>query len=319
MSYRVTKLFHPTHRTPDLDGAEKFFRTVFGRVSARTSNVASAADAIRGNNPDYPLDYAIFTTISDVVLETLDPSKYVVKGHQYYPTITSPHYEELAWYVEGVDELFEVMRSRGMRFIRQHGSDPNVLPPKAAFADLFLFWADPEETGLRYELYDSRGGLMDPRKRPDWTPEESIAPEFDGDPLGILGAACHTILTNDPARGVGFMVDVLGGKVIHEGPSAVYAASSTYVSLGDGVYEYAVPHESSVEREALAPALPRDSLYSIVWHVADLDQVRAHLEKSGVRLRSQTAGGIVVNADDSIGIPFGFSTDLVPGDPRAGA
>lgn len=300
MSYRITKLFHPTHTVTDLDGAEKFYRTAFGRVSARTYNVASAV-----------------TTISDVVMETLDPSKYLANGYRQYPTIAAPKYQELAWYVDGADELFEVIRSRGMRFIRQPGSDPDSLPPVAAFADLVLFWTDADQTGLRYELYDSRGGLMDPRKRSDWSPEESIAPEFEEDPLGILGAACHTILTHSPGRGVRFLVDVLGGTVIHEGPSAVFSANSTYVSLGDGVYEFAVPHHSSVENEALAPALPKDSLYSIVWHVPDLDRVAGHLEKAGVRVRSRTASGIVVNADDSIGIPFAFSTEPVPGDPRA--
>jgi hypothetical protein len=62
---------------------------------------------------------------------------------------------------------------------------------------------------------------------------------------------------------------------------------------------------------------PQDTYSSLTWKVGDLDRVVDHLEASGVRLRAKTKNLVVTDPVDSLGVPWGFTTALCPGDPRA--
>jgi hypothetical protein len=111
---------------------------------------------------------------------------------------------------------------------------------------------------------------------------------------------------------------VLVNGPIHEGRKAVLATQSTYIALADGVLEVAQPLDGG------SPAMgdwlrgaPQDTYRSLTWKVRDLDRVADHLEKSGIGLRAHTDTVIVTDPADSLGIPWGFSTALCPGDPRA--
>ena len=114
------------------------------------------------------------------------------------------------------------------------------------------------------------------------------------------------------------MVDVLGGRVIHEARNEVLATESTYVALADGVYEYGQPlGAGSPGAEDWKGDDPRDIYHSLTWQVRDLNQAASHLKSCGVRLLAQTDTTIVTHPADSLGIPWGFTTVLTPGDSRA--
>jgi hypothetical protein len=95
------------------------------------------------------------------------------------------------------------------------------------------------------------------------------------------------------------------------------ATESTFVALADGVIELGQPLEEG------SPAMfdwqqhaPDDAYHALTWKVRDLDQAAAHLEAAGVGVRARTDTAIVTDPADTLGVAWGFSSELVPGDPR---
>jgi hypothetical protein len=169
----------------------------------------------------------------------------------------------------------------------------------------------PEETGLSYELcvYMPR---RDPRGDP---PVPAVSPK---DPLGIECCSHHTVLTDKPDRAERFLVDVLGGRIIHQGPNGLLAAQSSYIALADAVVEVAQPLEAgSPAMGAWQRSAPLDTYYSLTWKVRDLDRVVQHLETTAVRIETGSDATVVTDPADGLGIAWGFSTVLIEGDPRA--
>ena len=61
---------------------------------------------------------------------------------------------------------------------------------------------------------------------------------------------------------------------------------------------------------------PNDSYHAITFKVADLDKVRRHLATVGVGLRSDTEMFVVTDPKTSMGVPWGFTSETIPGDDR---
>ena len=137
------------------------------------------------------------------------------------------------------------------------------------------------------------------------------------DPLGIEGCSHHTILTSDSARAVHLLVDVLGGGIISVAENEVLQTHSTYVSLGDAVFEYAEPWQQSPLMGRVAQNAPLDLYHTITWKVTDLDRAAEHLERNGVRIASRTEHTITSDPRDGFGVPWGFTTAVTEGDPRS--
>ena len=124
------------------------------------------------------------------------------------------------------------------------------------------------------------------------------------------------MLTSHPERALRLAVDVLGAEIIHEGRDDVVGASATFVFLGDGVLEYAVPDPGTLAHADLQRDLPNDTYHGITWKVADLDRVERHLAANDVDIRQRTDATIVTHPTTSLGVPWAFTTSLLPGDPR---
>jgi catechol 2,3-dioxygenase-like lactoylglutathione lyase family enzyme len=305
----VDRLYHPSHRVPDLAAAEAFFATVFGRPSV---GLEPGRDLPAG----YPRDYCAFTLIADVWFDTIDPTRYVFDGVQRYATVEVPHLNGFGWGVQGIDEIFEELRRRGIRCTDQFDrlSDGAAMPT-ASFSSSPLFWTLAADTGLRYELYPTASiGPLDPRSDPAWT----LPPPGPDDPLAIARCSHHTVLTADPARALDLVVDVLGGTVIHEGVNELLETDSTYVALADGVLEYAVPRRRTGRAAAdLASTAPLDCYHALTWLTTDLDRVVEHAARCGVGLIARTDAEVVFDPADALGVPWGFRTEPIPGDARA--
>ncbi|MCW2982721.1 MAG: hypothetical protein JWR63_291 [Conexibacter sp.] len=316
MPFRVSMMFHPSHRVPDLEEAEAFFGRVFGRPSRMMHEVVP--QAVKEATPDYPRDYCTFTPIQDVLFDTIDPKRYVVKGEQRYPTATEPRLRSFGWYVEDIDDLYAALRRNGIRVVDQlnriaHGDEP----PSSAAATRVLFWSLPEDAGLSYEFFPGETAFHgDDRLDAGW----AVPPVSDDDPLGIERCSHHTVLTSAPERGLRLVVDILGGKVIHEGDNELLGTRSTFVHLAGSTLEYATPvGDGTPARAELAGSAPEDSYHAITWKVADLDRVADHLAACGVGIRHQTTDTIVTEPGTSLGIPWGFTTRLIANDPRGEA
>jgi catechol 2,3-dioxygenase-like lactoylglutathione lyase family enzyme len=307
MPYGLKHLYHSTHWVPDLDEATRFFRDTFGRESKVLGEYLGSGKLVSG----YPRDYATFTPIAEVQLECIDPTLLVIDGTQPHGNVTEPHLGELAWFVDGIEDLWVELRRRSIRGMDQRNvvPDGDAIPLDVSSTPIIFTVA--EDTGLAYEfcVYMAR---RDPRGDP---PVPAVSPD---DPLGIECCSHHTVLTTNRQRALGLAVDVLGGRVIHEGRNDVLSTQSTYVALADGVLEFARPLEDgSPAMEDWQKNAPEDTYHSLTWRVRDLAQVADRLKASGVGLRARTDAVIITNPEDSLGIPWGFTSELTPGDPRA--
>jgi len=143
-----------------------------------------------------------------------------------------------------------------------------------------------------------------------------LPPVSNDDPLGLERCSHHTVLTRQPERALRFVVDILGGEVVHEGRNDLLGAGSTYVYLADTMLEFAVPDTGTAAYTLWAKNDPNDTYHAITWKVVDLDRAKRHLETHGVRIQMQSDDTLVTDPRTSIGIPWGFSRTLIRGDPR---
>jgi catechol 2,3-dioxygenase-like lactoylglutathione lyase family enzyme len=308
LSYAVERLYHPTHWVPDLDEATKFMAQVFGRESKTMAEFLGVGE--RDMVPGYPIDYCTFTPIAEVLFDCVDPVRHLVDGVQPYESVTKAHLGGLGWFVDGIEELWRELRRLNIRGTDQSKAEPEGDGPPLDISSTPIIFTIANDTGLGYEFcpyFPSR----DPRGDP---PVVAVSPS---DPLGIERCSHHTILTNRLDRALRLLVEVLGGRIIHQGGNDVLATQSTYIALADGVLELAQPlKEGTPAMDDWQRQAPDDTYHSLTWQVRDLDQVADHLKASGVGLLAQTDSMIVTDPADSIGIPWGFTTVLTPGDPR---
>ncbi|WP_280490053.1 hypothetical protein [Nocardia carnea] len=305
----MTRLYHPSHHVPDLDEAEVWFARVFGRTSHPMAEMTRDAPA----SPGYPTDYSTFTPISDVLFDTIDPKRYVLEGIQRYPTVGTPHLKGFGWYVEGITQAYRRLRELGIAMVGQSdqvadGEDP----PTAPGSPMPIFFTTPESAGLRYEFLPQIPFPLDHRLAPGW----KIPPASSDQALGIEQCSHHTVLTDRPERGLRVVVDGLGGTVVHEGRNKVLGADSVFVHLADAIFEYAVPDPGTAAHTDWVSHGPHDTYHSITWKVADLDQVARQLTAQGVGFGYPATDTIVADPETALGVPWGFTTAPVPGDPR---
>lgn len=309
-AFRAVMMFHPSHRVPDLDEAERFFERVFGRTSDRLAALVGGGE----QDPRNRNDYSVFTTVQEVVFDSIDPRLMVKDGVQWYPDIEVPHLNGMGWYVEGLGEAYRALRSAGFEVIDQRNEPARGHePPTVIGSKMQMFWTSPESAGLRYQFLPLFPFPGDPRVRGEW----QLPPAAGDDPLGIERCSHHTVLTSRPERALRLFVDVLGGSVIHHGRDEIIGASASYVHLADGVYEIAVPDEQTVAYRDWADRAPADTYHSLTFKVVDLDRVASHLEAQAVGFERRGDDAIVTDPATSLGIPWNFVTALTPGDPRA--
>jgi hypothetical protein len=307
---RATMMYHPSHHVPDLEAAEDFFLRVFSRPSTRLSSLARGA----APRPGYPNDYSTFTPIADVLFDTIEPTRYVLLGVQRYATVEQPHLKSFGWYFEDISEVYRELTRQGISVTSQldemaEGDDP----PTAAGSSMPLYFSRPEDSGLRYEFFPAIPFALDPRLAPGW----AVAPVSDQDPLGIERCSHHTVLTSRPGRALHLVVDVLCGEVVHEGRDEVRGTTGTYVNLAGSILEYAVPDAGTAAHADWLRDDPNDTYHAITWKVADLERAERHLRACGVRIQLRSNETIVTDPSTSLGVPWGFTTKLIPGDPRS--
>jgi catechol 2,3-dioxygenase-like lactoylglutathione lyase family enzyme len=307
--YTVKHHYHSTLFVPSLDEATRFFDRVFGRESKILGEYLRGGKE-RGVQFNYSTDYATFTPIAEVQLECVDPTLLVIDGAQTFESVTEPHLGSLAWFVDGIEDLWTEMRRRDLRGtdMADRVYDGDECPLDVSSTPIIFTLA--AETGLSYEFT-----VFLPHRDPRGDPP--VHATIPVDPLGIECCSHHTVLTDQKERALTLLVDVLGGRVVHEGRNDLLGTQSTFVALADGVIELGQPVEEG------SPAMldwrqhaPDDAYHALTWKVRDLDQAAAHLEAAGVGVRARTATAIVTDPAESLGVAWGFSSELVPGDPR---
>lgn len=287
--YRVTMAYHPTLHVPDLDVAARFFARVFGRPSTNLSAIMPQAPA-----PGHSVDHAIFTMVSDALLETVAPNRYRTGGTQRWPDVDDGELVTTGWFVENVPALYTELRAAGIRVVNARD---DVLDAPEWTPNPSPFYGHPDDTGLRYPFFEPFPFPLDERLVPGWS-----VPELDpADPLGILGTSHHTIVSAQPDRALRLLIDVLGGTALGTVTDTARGRTGPAVHLADAVYHIAIADTPG------APDGP-DRYEAITWRVADLDRVAAHLTAENVGIAVHTATTLITDPTTSLGIPWGFTT-----------
>jgi hypothetical protein len=306
-SFRITRMYHPSFHAPDLTEAESWFERVFG---SRSTNIH---ETFKGRDTgDYPTSYSTFTPLADVLMDTIQPTLYVLNGVQQYASVDTPHLKTIGWFAENSEGVYRSLRAAGIAMVDQYGqpAEGEEAPRSAGGGAMPLYFTVPESSGLRHEVLPDFPFGLDHRNAAGWAPGEAEGP------LGVERCAFHTLLTGNPRRALRTLVDALGGTVFHQGRDEVIGADASYVRLADTVLQVAVPDEGTAAYADWTATAPGDTYHSLTFKVADLGRAAAHLKSQGVGIRSQTGDTLVTDPDTSIGVPWGFTTLLVPGDPR---
>lgn len=325
-SYRVRLLFHPTNVVKDRAEMQAFLKRVFNADGRNQGEVLAEF----GFDANYPADYSLYTWVADVWIDSIQPELYVLEGQPAPEGALEERLVEFGWYVDGLDGLQKAFIAAGIRTVDQHNQPvaSDRAPAAAAAPDMKLMWTDPATTGLSYEFMEwspERDALFarlaDARFDPNWT-LPSPSPQ---DPLGIERCSHHTVLTRNVPRALGLVVDVLGGTVVREARNDLLGTTSTYVWLKDSLLEYAMPDEDNTPAMAsldgtTKPSLlgmPQEDRYHLItWKVQGLDAVARHLRAEGIRLEAEDKTTLITDPADTLGVRWGFTSSLVPGDPR---
>ena len=252
MPYTLKHLYHSTHWVPDLEEATDFFRRVFGRESVVLGEYLGSGR--RDVPAGFRNDYATFTPIAEVQLECVDPALMIVDGTQVHASVDEPSLGALAWFVDGIEDLWSELRRRNFHGMDQANRMPQGESPPLDVSSTPIIFTLPEETGLSYELC-----VYMPRRDPRGDPPVPAVSQTD--PLGIECCSHHTVLTDRPDRARRFLVDVLGGQVLHERRNSLLATQSSYIALADAVVEVAQPlEEGSPAMHAWERKAPRRHL-----------------------------------------------------------
>ncbi len=305
--FRITRMYHPSFHAPDLAEVESWFERVFGFDSTNIYETFKGRDT-----GSYPTDYSTFTPLADVLMDTIQPSRYVLNGVQQYASVDTPHLKTIGWFAENSEGVYRSLRAAGIAMVDQYGqpAEGEEAPRSAGGGAMPLYFTVPASSGLRHEVLPDFPFALDHRNAAGWAP---------GPPAGALGierCAFHTLLTDDPRRALRTVVDALGGTVFRTGRDEVIGAAVSYVHLADTVLQIAVPDEGTAAYADWTTTAPDDTYHSLTFKVADLDRAAAHLKSQGVGIRAQTGDTLVTDPDTSAGVPWGFTTRLVPGDPR---
>lgn len=295
-AFRVKSVFHPTIHVPSLDAAEDFFTRVFGRPSTNIGTVMTSPPA-----PGHSTDYSNYTVVADVLIDSLEPKRYFTGGVQRYPDIDTGHLNAVGWYVDGAKDLYQAFRSAGVRLV---DARDETLDDEDWSGGPSPFYSLAEDAGMRYQFFETFPFPLDPRSDPSW----SSSAVHDGDPLGIVRASHHTILTTRPDRALKVAVDVLGGEIIRSGGDSVRGISGPYVRLADAVFHFATP-DAGTPAEADHAHGTVDAYHAITWEVEDLDRAAKHLTANGVGIAARSTNSLVTDPTTSLGVPWGFTTE----------
>ena len=164
---KIGDLYHVIHLTEDRAPLDAWYDEVF--LPRRGFMDANYFD---GEQRD-----ASLVTIADTVVEVLAPARFA-QGWELTPigrffTRFGRHWHSIAWYVEDVGEVWEHLRSHGLRTIfpgggpgddtRPTGSTPIFTDPKETLTQLQFMRRQPLRGA---EEFATRGD--DPRHLPGW-------------------------------------------------------------------------------------------------------------------------------------------------------
>jgi catechol 2,3-dioxygenase-like lactoylglutathione lyase family enzyme len=303
--FTIGRNFHLIHMTDELATLDAWYDDVFS-VNRWIAN---------NYNPDLHR-HASLVGIGDLCIEPMQPSfeddgwnKGPI-GRYFERSGTSWH--SIAWYVddvEGLTELRDALEGAGVELLALLGDklehDPDAPEDRPIFTH-------PDSTVTQLEFMVPTPMLYDPRLhvsyRPTWW--------HDTHPLHIRKTSHLTLATRDLERARDLYVDVIGGRLLHEGESDLLRTRSAYVAVGrDDVVELAEPLEAGTPIAEYVDA-NHHGLFAVWLQVDDLAGATGYLASKKVGWSIEDATSFLSDPETTQGAHWGVTTAAIPGDTR---
>lgn len=303
--FTIGRNFHVIHMTDDMATLDAWYDDVFSVNRWITDNY----------NPDLHR-LASLVGIGGLCIEPMQPAfedqgwNRGPIGRYFERSGTSWH--SIAWYVddvEGLTELRDGLEAAGVELLALLGGrlehDPDAPEDRPIFTH-------PESTVTQLEFMVPTPTLYDPRLhvsyRATWW--------HDTHPLHIRKTSHMTLATRDLARARDLYVDVIGGRLLHEGANDLLRTRSAYVAVGrDDVVELAEPLEAGTPIADYVEA-NHHGLFAVWLQVEDLAGATGYLGSKKVGWATEDATSFLSDPDTTQGVHWGVTTATIPGDTR---
>ena len=230
-----------------------------------------------------PTWHACLMDVGRVLFELFVPDEFFL--HTRY----GPHYLGIEYQVDDMDEVREVLASRGIRVARD--------------LDVALHAHPADCHGVSLEFFD--GYFHDNDDVLD-TPMRSAEYWRDEHPLGLTGVLGCTIAVTDMARALDDFRAVLHSEVVYEAARPAVSGTAVGLQIADAVVELVAPDGDGPLRQHLVGH--GEGIRSTVLEVRDLDQARRHFRDRGVEMVPGTAPDTwAIPAAQNLGVIFEFS------------
>jgi catechol 2,3-dioxygenase-like lactoylglutathione lyase family enzyme len=312
MSFTIGPIFHLIHMSDDFWPLNDWYADVFDPIefSVRHSD-GNSFPTWSGEKRD-----ASLIAVADVCFEPMSPSM-MLDGWEKMPVGRfynkfGRHWHSIAWYVDDSLGLYRSLKAKNVRFFFNGGGSDSSREPTP---DDALF-THPKDSAGALEI------MQGPRTENPVVADPRFSPDYDAGrwarehPLGLKRLAYITLVVKDLDKARDFYVGALQGKVLADDDSPLTMTRNTYVAVGDHtIVELAVPLES----DTLAGrdlARNGDIMHSVAFQVADLDQAADYLGSKKIAVTARDDHTIMTDPDTTFGVPFRFTTVVIPGDPR---
>jgi catechol 2,3-dioxygenase-like lactoylglutathione lyase family enzyme len=301
----IGKLFHIIHMTGDLPALEAWYDDVFSVKRGFLDH-----NYMPGEKRD-----ASLVVLGDAVIEPLAPA-FRVEGWDVMPlgrfyNRFGNHWHSIAWYTDDAGEIWQRCTDNNIRVYVEGGVLTDKRPPANS-----AIMTHPKDTITQLEFFRLEGsgiGDRDPRLHADWDPDWWV----NNHPLGLQRLAYTTVLTRDLSRAKRVYTDILGGTLLHENTSELTGTANAYVRMGEStVVELATPvREGTI---AAADQTANGEIHhAAAFKVVDLDRAEKYLTARGIKVTERDESTLITDPAATHGVPFRWTTWVVPGDPRA--
>ena len=303
--------FHLIHMTDDMAALDAWYDDVFS-VTRWVS---------RNESPELKR-LASLVGIGNLCIEPMQPC-FDMDGWEKVPSAGSTSvgagWHSIAWYVDDVEGLTELRDRLEDADVQLLGLLGGRLEHEADAPEDRPIFTHPNSTLTQLEFMVPTEHIADPRLhvsyRPSWW--------HDTHPLHIRKQSHFTLATRDLDHARTMYVDVIGGKVLHEGENELLRTRSIFVAVGrDDVVELAEPLESATPVADYIDA-NHHGMFAVWLQVDDLAAASRYLASKGVAARVEDGDHVPLRSlprrTVSTGVsrpPRSRTTPARPGDER---
>jgi catechol 2,3-dioxygenase-like lactoylglutathione lyase family enzyme len=303
--FTVGRNFHVIHMTDDMAALDAWYDDVFSVHRWVTRNESPELKRL-----------ASLVGIGALCIEPMQPC-FEMDGWEKVPLGRffkrwGSQWHSIAWYVddvEGLTELRDGLEEADVELLGLLGGhldhDGHALEDRPIFTH-------PKDTVTQLEFMVPNEFIPDPRLhvsfRPTWW--------HDTHPLHIRKTSHFTLATRDLPRARQLYVDVIGGKVLHEGENELLKTRSIFVAVGfDDIVELVEPLESGTPVADYLDA-NHHGLFSVTLQVEDLGDATRYLKSKEIAARIEDGSTYLSDPATTHNVHWAVTTMEIPHDTR---